>query len=396
MQTLTAKAGIREAFSIRTCNRAEWYVVAADGEVGRRVLAEYLGSIEDESCQWLGHEAAVTHLMRVACGLESMVLGEDEILGQLRRAVADAGEIDATGDVLEDVLWAAIHCGERARAETAINEGTTSIGRAAVEYAARQRSLSGATAAIVGAGEIAHAAGHAFVDAGVDRLIVANRTVPNAATLAADVAIAAEATGLESLATVLDRSDVVVTATAAPEPIVDASVLPAEGDVMLIDIAQPRDVDPMVPMPTFDLDDLRTVTDETWAERETSAAAVEAMIDREAAGLLDRLKRAQADEVIATMYESAEAIKTRELAEARRRLAANGELSDTEADVLEGLADALVGQLLAAPTKSLRDAAGAEDWETIQAALALFDPEFPTATIDRSRNAVETAADDRT
>lgn len=384
MEELLAEDAVREAFAIRTCNRAEWYVVAPSGEIGRTVLEEFLEPAEDGLLRWFGHEAAVTHLMRVACGLESMIVGEDEILGQLRRAVADGRRIGSTGDVLEDVLWAAIHCGERARTETTINEGTTSIGRAAVEFAGRHVPLADATVTVVGAGEIGRAAAHALADANVDRLLVANRTEPNAAALADDVAVTAESMGLESLPSALDRADVAITATAAREPIVDESALSPDADLVLVDIAQPRDVDRCVAVPTFDLDDLRTVTDATHAERRAAAAEVESMIETEVDGLLDRLKRAQADEVIATMYESAEAIKSRELAEARRMLADDGELSDTEAEVLEGLADALVGQLLAAPTKSLRDAAGAEDWETIQTALALFDPEFPTVAVDRS------------
>ena len=397
IKRLLAADGVTESFVLQTCNRAEWYVVTPHGETGRSVLESCLSTTTDDVATWLGHEEALTHLMRVAAGLESMVLGEDEILGQLRRAVADAQRVGATGEILEEVLWGAIHCGERVRTETAINEGTMSIGRAAVELAAEHVSLQNAAAAVVGAGEIGRAAGHAFADTAVETVVIANRTVPHAVALAEEVAVDADAVGLDALPAILKQADIVVTATGAPGPIVDASMLPDCGRPVFIDIAQPRDVDPNLRMDgnVFDLDDLTVVTEATIAGREAAAAEAERMIANEADRLLDRLKRAQADDVIATMYESAEAIKARELAEARTKLAAAGTVSDEEVAILEGLADALVGQLLAAPTKSLREAAGAEDWETIQTALALFDPEFPVVSPHKAKDEATSTAEER-
>ena len=381
VQSLLADPGVEEAFALQTCNRAEAYVVTETPEAGRDALAHTVGGVPDEMVRWFEHEDALSHLMRVACGLESLVIGEGQIMGQVRTAYTDALAVGGVGPLLEEAVTKAIHVGERARDETGINEGVVSLGSAAVRLAERDLGdLDDRAGLVVGAGEMGKLAASAL-GAAVDRLVVANRTLPHAEHLADTVDAPAEAVGLDALADALADADVVVSATGSPGPVVEREALQGAGETFVVDLGQPRDVAPSGGLPdvtVYDLDDLEALTDATAERRNAAAEAVEAMVDLELDHLLSRFKRKRADEVIASMYEGAERVKEREVAKAVAQLEAKtgDDLPDEQREVVESLADALVGQLLAAPTKSLRDAAEEDDWSTINTALELFDPAF--------------------
>lgn len=381
LASLLRRPSVSEAFALKTCNRFEAYVVCESNTSGRTSLDSILGEISDESIREFGHEASLRHLLGVACGMESLVLGEDQILGQLREAYLTAREAGGVGPVFEEALTKALHVGERARTETAINEGCVSLGRAAVELAARETDLSEATALVVGAGEMGTIAAQALAPE-VEQLRLANRTVSHADHLAQSVDGAIDAVGLSEISTVLGNCDVVVSATASEQPIIDRSMLQGEmGGLLLIDIAQPRDIDPDVAslpaLDLYDLGSLESITAQTHTTRETAAERVDEMIDQELERLLSQYKRKRADAVIATMYEEADRIKQREITTAVSQLeGSEDELTDEQREIIESLADTLVGQLLSAPTKSLRNAAERDDWSTINTALQLFDPQF--------------------
>jgi glutamyl-tRNA reductase len=378
VEALLGHDGIREAFCLQTCNRFEAYVVSDDPERGREVVSSVVTDLPEAVVVELDHEEGLRHLMRVACGLESLVLGEDQILGQLQDAYATARAVGAIGPVFEEGIQKAIHVGERARTETDIGDGVVSLGSAAVKLAADEADLADATGLVVGAGEMGTLAAKSLAES-VERLLVANRTEATAAHVADQVAIDATSLTLDALPAALSTADVVVSATGSPEPIVGRSALETAGETLLIDIAQPRDAPPAaeaLPNVTlYDLDALESVTSETRERRREAAEQVEAMIDREFDHLLARYKRKRADQVIASMYENAERLKDRELSRALSKLDDDG-LTDDQRAVVESLADTLVSQLLAAPTRSLRDAAEADDWTTINSALRLFDPTF--------------------
>lgn len=378
--SLLARDPVREAFAIQTCNRAEAYVVTDHAPDGRSVLDEQLVDVREGAIVRMDHEESLRHLMRVAAGLESMVLGEDQILGQFRTAVETARGEGALGPVFEEALTKALRVGERARSETEINEGTVSIGSAAVELAGREMDLDGATALVLGAGEMATLAAEALESAEVDRLLVANRTIPNAEGLLENLEVDGEAIGLEAAPDRLPDAGIVVAATGSRQPVLGPANVADPGETVCVDIAQPRDVDPGLEtiegVSVYDIDAIEAVTERTHEQRAAAAAEVEAMIETEFDRLVTAFKRKQADQAIAAMYESAEAVKERELHTALSKLEADGELTDDQAETIEALADAIVGQLLAAPTRSLRDAAAEDDWTTIQTALTLFDPEF--------------------
>jgi glutamyl-tRNA reductase len=394
-QRLAARPGVSESVVLATCNRAEAYVVTNSAADGKEALSAFAPEVREGAVTRLEHEDAIRHLMRVASGLESLVLGEDQIIGQVKDAIERAREDGTLGPVLEEALLKAVHVGERARTETAINEGTVSMGSAAVELAGREADLDDATALVLGAGEMGTLAARAFDGAGVDELLVANRTLPNAEHVAEDVSVGAEAVPLHDAAAAVREASVVVAATGADEPVLTAEELDG-ADAVCVDIARPRDIDPaadeLESVVVHDIDDLERVTEAAHENRRAAAREVEAMIDREHDRLLSSFKRARADEAIRGMYEGAERMKARELDRAITKLEAQGDLNDDQRETVEALADSLVSQLLAPPTESLREAAGEDDWTTIQTAMELFDPRSDAADVDAPADAADERA----
>jgi glutamyl-tRNA reductase len=378
LETLLARPTVEEAFYLQTCHRVEVYVVSSDREGAERALDAVLDT--RTAGLFAGHVESLRHLLRVAAGLESVVIGEDQILGQLRSAAEEAQRIGALGPLLEPVVMKAIHVGERARSETAINEGAMSLGSAAVRFAGRQTTLSGANAVVLGAGDMGKIAAKVLAE-DVGRLTILNRRPERASMITDSITcdITTEARGLTHRQDALNDADIVVSATASEEPILSEDDLGVAEDLVVVDLAQPRDVDPEADpsgVQIYDLGDVEDVTEEVEDQRLEAAEAVSAMVAEELQNLEEHLKRARADDVIAAMYESADAAKRREVRRALHRLESHGELTATQRETVEDLADALVNQLLAAPTRSLRDAAAEDDWETIDTALRLFDPSF--------------------
>jgi glutamyl-tRNA reductase len=368
---------VEEAYVLSTCNRVEAYTVATDGAIGRAALEEFFAATDDEALVVSDHDESLKHLLRVAAGLDSVILGEDQIIGQVRTAYEDARTAGGIGPMLERAVTKAIRVGERARTETEINEGVVSLGSAATRLVANDVQLDGATSVVIGAGEMGRLAARSLANAGVDELIVANRTVAHAAHITDEVDADASAVPLQALAAVVDDADVIVAATGSTEPVLEPHHLTDGDEQVVVDLGQPRDVAPaaaeLSSVTVYDLDDLESITAETREQRADAARKVESMIDYEFDLLCDQYKRARADEVIAAMYESADRIKERELERARSELEHG---SASEQDIVEAMADSLVSQLLAPPTKSLREAASQDDWSTINTALQLFDPDF--------------------
>jgi glutamyl-tRNA reductase len=378
LESLLARPTVVEAVLIQTCHRVEAYVVTADPDAGERAIDAVVDP--GPAARYAGHEESLRHLLRIGAGLESIVVGEDQVLGQLREAAQVAKTVDALGSLLEPIVMKAIHVGERARSETAINEGAISLGSAAVRFARQQVRLDGATAVVVGAGEMAQLAAKALAEH-VDELTVLNRTPERAVDLTGALAgpVDTTAAGLDVLPQPLDGADVVVTATGAERPVLTDVDLDAAGELVVMDLGQPRDVTTgphPEPVEVYDLDAIETVSDRAHERRQAAATEVAEMVDTELTNLQEQLKRARADDAIAAMYESAEVTKRREVQTALDKMAAQGDVSPAQEEVVEDLADALVNQLLAAPTRSLRDAAAEDDWETIDTALRLFDPDF--------------------
>jgi glutamyl-tRNA reductase len=236
-------------------------------------------------------------------------------------------------------------------------------------------------------------AAKALARTGVETVTVANRSPDRAADLAEMLDGDARAADLDGVEAALADAHVTVTATSSSEPLLDRATLAEAGETVVIDLGQPRDAprDPPANVAVYDIDDLEAVTASTREQRQAAAEQVETIVATEFDRLLTQFKRRQADEAIAAMYESADRLKRREVATAISRLESEGEFDEDQREVVESLADALVSRLLAAPTESLRAAAERDDWDTIQTALELFDPEFEDGSVTAGRSGDETA-----
>jgi Glutamyl-tRNA reductase len=377
---LLATPGVAEAFAIQTCNRSEAYVVTDRAEQGRAALDDIADDVRSGVVERMDHETSLRHLMRLASGLESLVLGEDQIIGQLRDAVETARGEDGIGPMLDDTLMKAIHVGERARTETAINEGVVSLGSGG-GHARRPRGRPRRRDRTRRRGR---RDGHRRRRiAGRHRNRPVGDRQPDGPTCDShrrDSQRRRQRGRPPGPPAAAAEASVVVSATGSPEPILDADDLADSGETVCIDLGQPRDIDPAAAdhdaVAVHDIDALEAITDRTHARRAEAAEAVEEMINEEFDRLLALFKRKRADAAISAMYEGAERVKQREVRTAVAKLDSHGEVTDEQREIIESLADSLVSQLLSAPTKSLRDAAANDDWTTIQTAMQLFNPEF--------------------
>lgn len=380
LDTLCDKPGITEAFILQTCNRIEEYVVT-DSSVDRSSIFSDVSY--HEAAVTTDHTESLRHLLRVGAGLESQVLGEDQILGQLRTAYHTADEANALGPILEPAVLKAIHVGERARTDTTINEGIVSLGEAAVTLAEQHHDTETASVLIIGAGEMASLAATAIARQS-PAITIANRSIERARNLAAELDATTNCYSLDSLPLLLERADIVITATGSETPIIDTTTIRNAGQTTIIDIAQPRDVAAELDsekIRVYDLDGLQTITEKTHESRAEAATKVEQIIDEELELLLDFYKRHRADIVIKAMYAGADRIKQRELERALAEL----DISEGQEEIIASLADAITGKLMAVPTQQLREAASEDDWETIHAAIELFEPSFDAEFTDSSR-----------
>ena len=304
------RAEADEAVLVSTCNRSELYLVRPR-RPARAIYLEHLGRFPEHLYEMRG-TAALRHLFRVASGLDSQVVGEAQILGQVKEALFAAREVRATGPLLEQAFQRAVYVGKRARSETAIGAGAVSVAYAAVDLA---RSifgdLAGHTALVLGAGEMAELVLLHLKELGVDRVLVLNRTRARAEKLARR--FGGEALGMEDLPQALFEADIVIASAAAPHAIVRAGrvreVLKGrKKPLFLIDIALPRNVEPEVArLPgayLYDLDALKTVVERNLAARAAELPRVERIVDQGVTDYLewyaghlarDRIRRIQAE-----------------------------------------------------------------------------------------------------
>ncbi|MFI5213212.1 MAG: glutamyl-tRNA reductase [Gemmatimonadales bacterium] len=363
-------AGLAEAVVVATCGRTELYAASPgerpDGAELSRLLAEASGEplSSFESYLETRHDAdAVLHLARVAAGLDSLVLGESEILGQIGDALEAAESAGTVGMLLIKVFHAAIRAGRRARAETKIADGAASVPAVAVRVTTRALgSLENRAVLVLGAGAMASKAVRALVHRGAGPVTVINRTLERAERLADRYA--ARAAGLEQLAEALRGADICITSTGAQQPIVTAADLRAgdrraERPLVIVDMAVPRDVEPearaLPGVVYFDLDDLAARAEESVSDRRAQVPKVEAIVAEEAERALGWLQAASVLPTIASLRGRAEAIRVAELERALRKMP---QLSPAERKALEAFSHSLVKKLLHDPTVSLKAEAG--------------------------------------
>ncbi|HEV3479637.1 MAG TPA: glutamyl-tRNA reductase [Gaiellaceae bacterium] len=363
-------AGDGEAVCLSTCNRTELYLAAADAAQAERrateALAELAGVTPGELEPYLyrlEHKAAAVHLFRVAAGLDSLVPGEGEILGQIRTAY----ERGTVGPLLDRLFSHALHTGKKVRTDTAIAESPGTTSSAAAALAAQVfGDLGGARIAIVGAGKIGKRAARRLTKRGASLSFIANRTEIRARELAEE--LGGETIPLERLVEATQAADILVSSTSAAGFVLTkdalAPAVPARKGrpLLLIDLAVPRDLDPAInELPdcyVYDIDDLEAVVHETARGREAEFAKAEAIAVQEAARFRDWLAARDVAPVIASLRERAEAIRRGELAKASGRLSG---LSERERNAVESLTSQIVNKLLHEPILRLKEAAAAED-----------------------------------
>ena len=363
-------AGGGEAVCLSTCNRTELYLVDTDPEVAEARASTAL--LEDEvELYRMTDEAAALHLFRVAAGLDSLVPGEGEILGQVR----DAYEAGAHGPVLDRLFREALRVGKKVRTETAINESPSSVSSAAAALAQQVfGDLADCRVLLVGAGEVSELAARALAARGATIGAVTSRTQANAERLAG--AFDSHAVPFDRLGSELEHADVVVSSTSSAEPILSRDQVPARSGrpLFVIDLAVPRDVDPAVARLEdcylYDIDDLQAVVRESLSGRRREAERAEAIVEREAERFRDWQASLQVVPAIASLRERAESIRSGELAKAESRLEG---LSESERRTVESLTTQIVNKLLHVPIVRLKQAAAAEGTGYVEVARDLFD-----------------------
>jgi glutamyl-tRNA reductase len=345
-----------DAVCLSTCNRTELYLADADEEEALAALGRVAGEPLDGVAYRLHEDAAALHLFRVAAGLDSLVPGEGEILGQVRSAY----EAVAPGPLLDRVFRQALAVGKRVRTETAIGESPASVSSAAAALAAQVfGDLRGRRVLLIGSGRIGELAAGNLASRGAEIAFVANRTADGARELAQR--FGGTALRLDELPARLGEVDVVVSSTSAPEPVLLAADVPAKrrAPLFFIDIAVPRDVDASIARLDgcflYDIDDLEAVVAETLSGRRLEAEHAEELVVEEAERFRSWRASLGVVPAIASLRARAEEIRAAELAKL------NGRVSDDERRTLESVTTQILNKLLHLPTVRMKEAAVGAD-----------------------------------
>ncbi|MDD4163188.1 MAG: glutamyl-tRNA reductase [Methanothrix sp.] len=383
VQTLLRWVGsqerVEECAVLKTCNRVEIYIVSVRGEKVLFDLAKK-ARVSSRIIDFHDHDESLLHLLRLASGLESMILGEDQILGQMKELVMMANKAGTTGWMLDTAFKKAIAVGKRVRKETQINERSVSVGSAAVDLAQEiLGDLSGKSVLVIGAGETGELISRALMAKEISSLEVTNRTYISAQSLAE--CLGAKAVPFEEMKDRLKTADVVISATSAPHYIllkadIEKAMAGRENKLLIIDIANPRDVDEAaaeVPgVELHNIDSLKNISSENLLHRMAEANRVEAIIAEEMQLLKAKYKRKQAEDLLARLYSKAEVIKDQEVKRAMNKLSARHTVGEIEQKVLQDMSHSIVNKLFSEPTKTLKRAAEQGDTEVLAAICELF------------------------
>jgi glutamyl-tRNA reductase len=371
---------VNEAVIVSTCNRTELYCVTGPGEVDLGGWLERYHGLHTgiaDSLYRFDERTAVKHAFAVAAGLDSMVLGEPQILGQLKEAYRAAQEAGSTGPVLNRLFQAAFSVAKRVRTETEIGVAAVSVASAAVSMTRTVfAGLESRTALLIGAGETAALAARHLRADGLRRMIIANRSIDAARELAGE--FQAFAIGLEDIGAHLPEADIVLASTASPSPIVtrrmveDALAARRHRPILILDIAVPRDIDPAVAkledVYLFTIDDLQSVVAGNLEGRREAALAANLLIAEEVVRFEASQRTRDAGPAIRQLRDAAERARRQTLEQAERMLA-NGQ---PPGEVLEFLATTLTNRLMHAPSMRLREAAESGDAGTVDAIGAIY------------------------
>ncbi|MDQ6927527.1 MAG: glutamyl-tRNA reductase [Actinomycetota bacterium] len=384
---LVGRQFLSEAVILSTCHRVEVYAVAERFHGAVQDIRNFLSELafvppEDFSDHLYAYydEAAASHLFNVAAGLDSVVIGESQILGQVRDAWEQARAEGAAGGQLSALFRHSLEIGKRARSDTGIGRGITSLSQAAVAMARdRLGSLAGARVVVLGAGDMGEGMAAAWTSTAargeLAELIVVNRTWERAVELAARVGGKAVAFG--DLRAAIAEADVLLASTGAPSVVLDQSDLLAGSrkPLLIVDLGMPRNVDSAVGdvdgVTLLDLDDVQGFVEARLEERRREAVRVRAIVEEELARYVTSTVARQAAPTVTSLHQRAEEVRAAELARFEARLSA---LDPKQRQAVEALTRGIVAKLLHEPTVHLKDAAGSPQGERLSSALReLFD-----------------------
>lgn len=359
-EELHQKLNILEEVTLKTCNRYEIYLIV-DQEVN---IPTTTFIVEKD-------DIAINHILRLASGLESMIMGEDQILGQIKTARKNAIKNETIGPKLEKLFTKAIHVGQSIRKNTHINEGGVSIGSGAVELLQEKYgSLEGKNVLIIGAGEMGTVVSKALLDKGTNAMVVANRTFDKAQQLANE--LNGRAIKFDKLDATFPKIDIVISATGAPHPIINKERLETIDDnhlssMIMLDLANPRDIEDNIQeigVKLYNLDDLRYVTDKNKEKRVQEAIKAEEIIDHETILLKESLREMEITPILSQLNIEAQKIRKQELEKTLHML----NLSKKDTKKVDKLTQSITDKILFNIQNNLKEAAKNEDKQTIDVA----------------------------
>jgi len=385
VKELCALNDVEEVVIVSTCNRTEIYSIGP--KHSRDQVCQWLqaaGNLTtaeiDEHCYVYEREQSVRHLFRVAGGLESLVLGESQILGQLKESWQLAREAGGVGKVMDRLFQHAFATGKRVRSKTGIGEHPVSVAYTTVLLAKQIfGNLASKTVILVGAGEMVELCGRYLHDKGVSSLIIANRSIDRAAELAER--FDAHAVSLADLPDLLYKADILISSTASQQPVISSESVKAalkqrrNQPMFLVDIAVPRDIEPetgaLKNVYLYTIDDLQQVVDRNLSARSRAAQTASGDVDLAVSEFMRWLNGARAAVYLQKIHRHAHKNSQELVARALRKLAAG---SDPE-QVITQLANTLTNRILHLPSTRLRQAAESQDDELLRVANRLFEPE---------------------
>ncbi|MGQ9509298.1 MAG: glutamyl-tRNA reductase [Thermodesulfobacteriota bacterium] len=360
-------SSIREAMILSTCNRIELYATSKEIEKAILELKQFLSQFRQFPLEkferslylFIGAEA-VRHIFRVASSLDSMVVGEPQILGQIKEAYQKANESNTSGVIFHRLLHRAFHVAKRVRTETKISNSAVSVSSVAVELAQRIfGTLEERTVFLIGAGEMIELAARHLVSEGVKRIIVTNRTFERATALSKEYR--GEAIPFEEITVGLKRADIVISATNSPKPLLTSEQIARvmkerkQRPIFFIDIADPRDIEPKVGdlenVYLFNIDDLQKVAYENLKDREKEAENAEKIVEEEVERFVSWYQSLEVTPTIVALRKKFEEIREKEL---KKMLSLHPELTEKERKSLEAMTSAIINKILHEPITHLK------------------------------------------
>lgn len=384
---LRSLTGAQELVLIQTCNRIELFLVSEDGYKTVKSAVEVLSSRASghtaeafEAIEYTVNCDAVAHLLQVASGLESMVIGEDQVINQVWNAYLEAEKANTVGPVLSLLFSRAVNAGRRVRRETGINKGAVSVGSAAVELAENLLgSLNEKKILVMGAGETGTLVAKAMARRCLNPIFIANRTYERALRLAEE--LGGQAVTFDKLGQVLVNADVVFCSTSAPHYLLTKDLIswlnPArqnKNDLLIIDISNPRNVEETIgDLPhirLYNIDDLTSIAEQNKQERQKNVQQAYKIVDEEVAVLNRALKADSVREIVSDLLSQIEKSRQSELAKALNMM---GELDERQKKIINNLTSILLKQTFLPVVENIRRAATNNETEIVEVAARLFE-----------------------